>query len=115
MISIRHGGHYYLICHGPNTRKLCDPLLVWPSSHMCVMHPITITFSDPGLCRAQPTPNATFTPSWLLARGSWLPMSPLSMTGPAITMAKPIPLRLLDVQSAEILEHLPPGDLRAAV
>ena len=85
MISIRHGGHYYLMCHGPNTRKLCDPLVVWPSSHMCVMHPIIITFLDPGLCRAQPTPNATFTPSWLLARGSWLPMSPLSMTRPAAT------------------------------
>ena len=53
MVNIGHSGHYFLICHRPNTGKLCDPLSVWPSSHMCVMHPIIIIFWDPGLCRAQ--------------------------------------------------------------
>ena len=52
---------------------------------MCVMHPIVITFRDPGPYRAQAAPNATFTPFQLLARGSWLPMPPLSITRPAIT------------------------------
>ena len=85
MVSIGHGGHYYLIYHRPNTGKICDPLNVWSSSHMCDMHPIIITFWDLGLCRAQPAPNATFTPSRLRAPGSWLPMSPLSITRPAIT------------------------------
>ena len=52
---------------------------------MCVMHPIIITFWDPWLCTDQLAPNATFTPSQLLAPGSWLLMSPLFITWPAIT------------------------------
>ena len=85
MVGIGHGGHYYLICSRPNTGKLCDPLSVWSSSHMCDMHPIVITFWDPGLCRAHLAPNATFTPSRLLALSSSLPVSPLSITRRAIT------------------------------
>ena len=46
---------------------------------MCDVHPIIITFWDPGL------PNATFTPSRLLAPGPSLPVSPLSIARPAIT------------------------------
>ena len=51
----------------------------------CLYDPINITFWDPGLCGAEAAPNATFTPSRLLAPGWWLPMSPLSITRPAIT------------------------------
>ena len=51
MVNIGHGGHYYLICHRPNTGKLCDPLSVWPSSQVCVMHPTIITFRDRRLCK----------------------------------------------------------------
>ena len=80
-----HGGHYDLICQRPDAGKKCCPLSVWPSSHMCVMHPIIITFWDPELCKALRAPNATFTPSRLLAPGSWLPMFPLSITRPAVT------------------------------
>ena len=50
------------------------------------MHPIIITSWDPGLCRAQLAPNATFTPSRLLARGPSLPVSPLFITRPTITI-----------------------------
>ena len=85
MVGIGHGGHYYLICPRPNTGKICDPLNVWSTSQMCDMHPVIIAFWDPGLCRAQLAPNATFTPSQLLAPGPSLPVSPLSITRPAIT------------------------------
>ena len=52
---------------------------------MCDMRPIIITFWDPGLCKAQLAPNVTFTPSPLLAPGPSLPVSPVSITRPAIT------------------------------
>ena len=76
---------YYLICPRPNAGKLCDPLSGWSTPQMGGMHPITIISWDPGLCRAQLAPNATFTPSRLLARGTSLPVFPLSITRPAIT------------------------------
>ena len=83
-------------------RKTMRPLhllSVWPSSHMCVMQPIIITFRDLGLCRAQPVPNATCTSSLLLARSSLCPLCLLH--GP------PLPISgCWAVQSPAILKNI---------
>ena len=54
------------------TMYLLKALIVWLNSHMYVMHPTIPIFLDAGVCRAQPSQNATFNPTESLVRGTCL-------------------------------------------